>query len=99
MRRGLQIGMLMGLMLVFGCAGVVYKYYTLDQIPDGCYQGGKLLGKLGTGGWPDLSFQDCKPTADDKAPCIVEFLVEHDRKELELLQCGQKLSYCETPGP
>jgi hypothetical protein len=97
--RSLRFVVVINLLCFSGCAAIVYKYYTLDQIPDGCYMGGKLLGKLGSGGWPDLSFSDCKPTVDNLAPCVVEFLTEHDKKETELLQCRQMLSDCQGGNP
>lgn len=60
--KGYSIGILMGIVTVVGCAstGFPWLYYNA-QMPESCYDQGKLLGKTGSGGWPDLSLSECKP--------------------------------------
>lgn len=56
----------LAVVLAYGCASTnpfPWPYYA-PQMPDGCYDQGVLLGKLGTSGWPDRSMSLCKPDPD-----------------------------------
>lgn len=47
-----------------GCATAFpYRYYA-TSMPPSCYDLGQLLGKTGSGGWPDASLDQCKPDPD-----------------------------------
>lgn len=66
--RGYPIGLFAGLLTVFGCATTFpWRYYGV-QMPDSCYDQGRLLGKAGKNGWSDLTLDQCKPDPDPVTP-------------------------------
>lgn len=100
MKYSLKFVVALNLICMSGCgAAAIYKYYTLDGVPDGCYKSGQLLGKLGSDGWPDVPFLGCEPTATNKAPCVVQFLTDYIAKDTELLNCRQQLSDLQAACP
>lgn len=82
---------------------------------DACYDSGKLLGKLGTDGWPDVSLDQCKPdpvpspNPDPKgspapAPvlfkCVTLIRADWDSLKADDLKCHQDLQICQKgPAP
>lgn len=64
MKRTIVVALLfytLGVLTIIGCATAFpYRYYAAEM-PDTCYDQGKLLGKSGKAGWPDLSLKECKP--------------------------------------
>ncbi len=85
---------------LIACAAksVVYPYYGME-LPGNCYTDGKLLGKLGDGGWPDLPLSECTPDANVKGKCWIERTADHFAKEKDLEDCHIALDACQHPQP
>lgn len=64
------LGYALGLITLAGCATAFPWHYFASQMPDSCYEQGKLLGKEGKDGWPDLPLTSCKPDPDSADPKI-----------------------------
>ena len=89
----------LGMFMMIACAAVEYPYYGFSQIPDDCWTKGKLLGRLGSGGWPDLDFSNCKPDASKPGKCWVQESSVFFAKETALQECQQALSDCQKGNP
>lgn len=75
MTRGFLPGFILGLLTIAGCATVFpWRYYNSNiperkiteqdvgkSLSDLAYDEGILLGKSGSGGWPDAPLNQCKP--------------------------------------
>lgn len=64
MKRTVVVALLfyaLGILTIVGCATTFPWRYYATEMDDTCYDHGKLLGKPGKGGWPDLSLNQCKP--------------------------------------
>lgn len=87
---------LLGVISVAACAGVAvqYRYYGV-QLPEECYSGGMLLGKLGEEGWPDLPLSRCKPDDVSKGKCWVQLSEDYWAKDTELLKLRKDLDECQ----
>lgn len=85
------LGVLIGVTLSACATGFPYKYYTLDAISfEGWLRGPKPAD--------DITLERCKPTAEDKAPCVVMFTkdvyrlrADYEQMEFELDQCQRDL--------
>lgn len=106
--RGFVPGFVLGCATIAGCASIFpYRYYN-TQMPPECYDQGRLLGKLGPEGWPDLSLADCKP---DPEPSPGSSIVPKRQKCTTLLdddfyslkaddeKCHEQLKMCQNPEP
>src|SRR5215469_14150950 len=83
--KGLWSGFIFALVLAAGCAATTWRYYG-EQLPgrtivqadvgeklsDLCYNEGRLLGKEGSDGWPDLPLTECKPDTALAGKCVVQ---------------------------
>lgn len=109
--RGFSLGLLMGLLTVVGCAsaGFPWRYYNTNM-PDSCYDQGKLLGKEGKDGWQDLTLDQCKPDPDPspgaspgpapvKLKCITVLVDDFYSIKADDLKCHQALQDCQNPPP
>jgi hypothetical protein len=102
MNKQFIAGYLLGVLSLVGCAAAQYRYYGVSM-PDECYDKGQLLGKQGDAEWKDLPLSMCKPDAQIKGKCTVEFQEDHfakdqefELKKKELVSCQQKLESCES---
>lgn len=94
MKKGFCFGLILGLLFFVSCGSLVYKYYGID-VPDECYERGKLLGKQGSGGWADLSFTECEPDETTKGKCVIMQRTEFFAAKTELEQVRQALKDCQ----
>jgi hypothetical protein len=95
-KKGYIHGFLLGLCCVIGCASIPFSWnYYNTQMSDACYDNGKLLGKVGAGGWPDLSLDQCKPDSIDKFKCVTLLRVDWDSLKADNMKCHQDLQDCE----
>ncbi len=88
-------GYLLGILSMAACAAVEYRRYGLI-LPAECYDRGTLLGRQGSGGWPDIPFTQCKPDEVVRGKCVIELQDDFFAKDAELRQCRQALKDCET---
>lgn len=99
--RGILTGYFLGVVTIVGCAssGVFpWRYYTTQMEP-GCYDTGKLLGKLGKSGWPDKDLTTCKPDPSPTpgavlARCITLDIDDFYSLKADYLQCQSDLNNC-----
>lgn len=110
---GFWSGFFIGVFCVIGCASspIFPWHYYAPSLPSSCYDQGQLLGKLGSGGWPDLSMDECKP---DPAPtpgqpqpsaspiqlkCMVMLVDDFYSLQADDEKCHSDLDSCQNPQP
>jgi hypothetical protein len=105
-------GFVIGVLTAFGCASTwvfPYRNYALDQ-PTDCFDQAKLLGKLGTGGWPDLPGDTCKPAPSpspgqpegNEMPCSIVMTSDWYILKADSEKCHNDLQNCQkgsVPSP
>lgn len=94
--KNIILGIVIGFALA-ACAGFRYRYYA-PSLPDSCYDQGKLIGKDGKDGWPDLAFSECKPRDGVHPKCVVQLDGEFFSMKRDLIECRQALIDCQR-GP
>lgn len=84
------------LVQICACASTMpsigYTYYGLGALPPDAYATGKLLGKSGEQGWPDLTLTACEPDAISQGKCIVLVEAQFYSMVKELLTLRQEYS-------
>lgn len=110
---GFLPGFIIGIFTMIGCASspiFPWNYYNV-QMPDGCYDQGKLLGKLGSDGWPDLNLDACKPDPDPtpggpspapspiKLKCMTMLADDFFSLQADDEKCHSDLDACQHPAP
>lgn len=92
MTRDFYKGLLLGLLVLGGCAAVPfsYKYYGLDAKS---YDGTLLGPAVGD----DLPFTICAPTPESRSPCVVFQADEFYAMKQDYLQTKQDLINCQKP--
>lgn len=88
--KGFVAGMFFALLLV-GCAGFKwpYKYYGLDAAD---YQG-KILGPTPK---EDQSFENCRPTAANRSPCVILYADAFFALKQDYIDTKNQLQNCEA---
>jgi hypothetical protein len=69
------------------------------KLSDLCYDEGKLLGKQGSDGWPDLPLDECKPDQAIAGKCVVQTTDVYRALEKDDEDCHIQLSDCEKGKP
>lgn len=124
-RSGVLIGFLAAVVGLIGCATAFpYRYYAEHfqsraivqadvgkDLADLVYQEGILWGKSGSGGWPDVPLNDCKPDPDPtpgtpspvpspiKLKCITMFDGDFYSLKADDEKCHSDLDACQHPKP
>lgn len=100
----------LGLLTISACATAFpWKYYATDM-PTSCYDQGKLLGKSGTGGWPDLTLDQCKPdpepspgsspiTQPVELKCMTMLVADFTELKADDEKCHADLNSCQHGAP
>jgi hypothetical protein len=89
-RRTLLLSIAIGLA---GCATTFpYRYYGMEM-PEAAYETGKLLGEKPK---DDIPFSVCRPTDEDKGPCVVFLRAELEKLQRERVELIERLKACEA---
>ncbi len=88
--RHLSYGLVIGFALA-GCVSASYQYFNLEM-PDGCYQDGKLLAHDPK---DDLPLTVCKPDAVSKMKCVHMLTSVFQRMQIDLKNLEIDLRACE----
>lgn len=84
------VGILFG--VAIGCNGSIefpFKYYALDALD----YGGVLRGPTASA---DLLLEKCRPTENDRAPCLVMFTADYLQLKKDYLDTKINLKACEA---
>ena len=96
-RKSFFCGYIIGIISIVGCASVFPWRYYAPQMPDACYDQGKLLGKNTGDGWPDLALDQCKPDSQIKLKCMVVLVDDFYAMKSDDEKCHADLQACQKP--
>lgn len=93
--RGYLMGMILAALTVIGCATAFPWRYYATQMPETCYDAGKLLGKDGSDGWPDTDLNECKPDKTSRLKCITMLVDDFYSLKADDEKCHNDLKFCQ----
>lgn len=86
-----RLGLILGLLILFACAGFPFHYYGLSGVS---YENGTLLGPETK---DDRPFKDCSPNTASQYPCVVMFTKDFFAFKQDYEDVKMRLQKCEKP--